>query len=306
MSTDYYIGFIKLSHFSVKEYLISQYAQNHAVKQVRDFSFSEESSHAVISLICLAYLLQFRTFEPFAMKLDVSFPLAIYAARYWIIHAHSGSKTKSQSSLIFASMMKLLTDENAAFLNWVRLCDIDDYNHMNPQRQKDEIAKPLYYAPMAGLTEASSALVEMGADVNAQGGQHGNALNAALNAGHETIAKLLIEKGADVNTQIEYYGHHWGEYPVNALYIASDGGYEANTKLLIEKGADVNAQVGDYGNALQAASFQGHEAIARLLIGKGADVNAQGGRCGNALHAALIAGHEAIAKLLIEKGADVL
>ncbi|KIJ91862.1 hypothetical protein K443DRAFT_14038 [Laccaria amethystina LaAM-08-1] len=69
-------GFIKLSHFSVKEYLVSEYVQNHAVKQVRDFSFSEELSHSVISQICLAYLLQFHTSEPLDIDVDVSFPLA--------------------------------------------------------------------------------------------------------------------------------------------------------------------------------------------------------------------------------------
>ena len=119
MGPDHQTGFIKLSHFSVKEYLISEYVQNHAVKQVRDFSFSKKLSDSVISQICLAYLLQFNTSEPFDKNVDVSFPLAKYAAEHWITHAHSGSKDKSQSSLVFALMMKLLTDENAAFCNWV-------------------------------------------------------------------------------------------------------------------------------------------------------------------------------------------
>ena len=81
--------------------------------------------------------------------------------KHWIIHAHSGGKNKSQSSSVFALMMKLLTDENTAFVNWVRLCDIDNYDHVNLQKQRVEIAKPLYYASMAGLTEASYALLEM-------------------------------------------------------------------------------------------------------------------------------------------------
>jgi ankyrin repeat protein len=44
-------------------------------------------------------------------------------------------------------------------------------------------------------------LVGKEADVNAQGGHYGNALQAASVIGHEAIAKLLIEKGADVNVQ---------------------------------------------------------------------------------------------------------
>jgi hypothetical protein len=89
--------------------------------------------------------------------------------RNWIIHALSSGKNKSQSSSVFVLMMKLLTYENAPFLNWVRLCDIDLYGAVNLQKQRDQIAKPLYYASLAGLTEVSYALLEMEADRNAQG-----------------------------------------------------------------------------------------------------------------------------------------
>jgi hypothetical protein len=129
---------------------------------------------------------------------DVSFPLSKYAAEHWIIHSQSGSKTKSQSSLVLALMMKLLTEENNAFVNWVQIYDID---RPYLQATRDEIAKPLYYTSLAGLTEASYILLEMRADVNAQGGVYGNALQAASYEGHEAIAKLLIDKGADANAQ---------------------------------------------------------------------------------------------------------
>jgi ankyrin repeat protein len=44
-------------------------------------------------------------------------------------------------------------------------------------------------------------LIEKGADVNAQGGRYGNALQAALGNSHEQVARLLIEMGAHVNIQ---------------------------------------------------------------------------------------------------------
>ena len=72
-------------------------------------------------------------------------------------------------------------------------------------------------------------LIEKGADVNAEGGRHGNALQAASHGGYEAIAKLLIEKGADVNA--------WGGYSGNALQAALDEGHKAIAKLLIDKGA---------------------------------------------------------------------
>ena len=131
MSTDYSIGFIKLSHFSVKEYLISQYIQNHDVAHIRGFSFNEELSHYVISQICLAYLMQFNTPELLDTNVEQSSPLAEYAAQHWISHTHAGGRNKSKLSVGLTLMMKLLTNENA-FLNWVRLCNIDRHHTMNP------------------------------------------------------------------------------------------------------------------------------------------------------------------------------
>ncbi|KAJ7284170.1 ankyrin repeat-containing domain protein [Mycena rebaudengoi] len=164
--------------------------------------------------------------------------------------------------------------------------------------QGGHLGNALQAASSLGHESIVHLLIEKGADVNAQGGEHGNALQAALYCqGHESIVHLLIEKGANVNAQ----GGHFG----NALQAASSLGHESIVHLLIEKGANVKAQGGYFGNTLQAASSSGHESIVHLLIEKGADVNAQGGRFGNALQAASSSGHESIVHLLIEKGADV-
>jgi len=71
-------------------------------------------------------------------------------------------------------------------------------------------------------------LLNKGANVNAEGGEYGNALQAASYNGHEAIIKLLLDKGADVNAHGGYFG--------NALQAASEGGHEAITKLLLDKG----------------------------------------------------------------------
>ncbi|KAJ7483618.1 ankyrin repeat-containing domain protein [Mycena latifolia] len=140
-------------------------------------------------------------------------------------------------------------------------------------------------------------LIEKGADVNAEGGAHRNALQAASLNGPESVVHLLIKKGADVNAQGGQHG--------NALQAASVDGHKSVVQLLIEEGADVNAQGGQYENALQAASVHGHKLVVQLLVEKGADVNAQGGDYGNALQAASAHGHEPVVQLLIKKGVDV-
>ncbi|OCK92309.1 ankyrin, partial [Cenococcum geophilum 1.58] len=58
---------------------------------------------------------------------------------------------------------------------------------------------PLLLSAENGHSNMVKLLVDKGADVNAQGGERGNALQAALDRGHEQIVKLLLDKGADVN-----------------------------------------------------------------------------------------------------------
>ena len=49
-------------------------------------------------------------------------------------------------------------------------------------------------------------LLQEGADVNARGGEYGNALYAASARGYVDIVKLLLEAGADINAQGGLYG----------------------------------------------------------------------------------------------------
>ena len=286
VKTKHKVDEIKLAHFSIKEYLLSEYVKEHHDKKVKAFSLSHELSHSMISQTCLIYLLQFKTPK---QENHADFSLMEYAAKNWIFHVQSSNDDNSQECTLSKLMMRILTPDNPAFVNWVEIYD--------PQNASEHLP-PQYYTCKAGLIKITDSLLKNGVDVNRWvKGKYGHALQVASSNGHEAIAKILIENGADVNAQ----GGHYG----NALQAASSEGYEAIAKLLIENGADVNAQGGLYGNALQAASYRGQEAIAKLLIENGADVNAQGGEYGSTLQAALFWGHEATAKLLIENGADV-
>jgi ankyrin repeat protein len=56
-------------------------------------------------------------------------------------------------------------------------------------------------------------LLDKGADVNAQGGEHGNALYTASYRGNAAVVKILLDKGAHVNAQGEVYGNCNGLSP---------------------------------------------------------------------------------------------
>jgi hypothetical protein len=251
----------------VKEYLIAVHA-----------NFSEGDCSCLIAESCLGYLLQFTAHESLSDENINNFQLAHYAAMYWVYHARDAEQSDRKSEVMEKLIENLFMPNGATFVTWLQLWDPD-----NPGKQSDFGRRPatsLYYASLIGLFYQVQRLIEKGADVNAQGGRYGNALQAA-SSGNQKIVKLLIENGADVNAQGGEYG--------NALYAASSNGNQEIVKLLIEKGADVNAQGEEYGNAanaLYAASCNGNQEIVKLLIEKGADVNAQGGFYGNALQAA--------------------
>jgi ankyrin repeat protein len=72
-------------------------------------------------------------------------------------------------------------------------------------------------------------LLHKGADVNAQGGFYGSALQAASAQGRLKVVEMLLQKGADVNAQCGHYG--------NALQAASVEEREEVVEMLLQKGA---------------------------------------------------------------------
>jgi len=137
-------------------------------------------------------------------------------------------------------------------------------------------------------------LLEHGADVNAQGGNYGTALQIASVMGHLEVVRVLLEHGADVNAQ-------GGEYS-NALQVASTSGCLEMVRILLEHGADVNAQGGYFGNALAAAAANGFDEGVRMLLLSGADVNLSGTA---ALYWAAEGGHVKVVGMLLDAGADI-
>ena len=282
---------LRLAHFSVKEYLMS----DRVCEEAKIFRIQEIPASAAITEACLAYLLHFDTQDILKEEAFKDFPLLGYSAKYWMQHARVVDQ-KTDSAFLLA--MELFLICRNAYVNWLRWFDLN-YSTLKPKPSKGirDIEPPLYCASLAGLHQHTKQLLEAGADVNAQGGNYGSALQAASYMGHDAIVAPLLEAGADVNAQGGIYD--------NALQAASLQGQEAIVALLLEAGANVNAQGRHHGSALQAASFRGLEAIVALLLEAGADVNAQGGHHGSALQAASFRGLEAIVALLLEAGADV-
>ncbi|CEO59613.1 Putative Pfs, NACHT and Ankyrin domain protein [Penicillium brasilianum] len=265
---------LHLAHFSVKEYLI------------REDQFEITTASLSITRTCLTYLTDI-TGSHTDIKRD--FPMARRAAEIWTGHA-----ALAQASEDIVRVTVEFLEKEATFQRWARLYQADRNWDTEPGPPR---GSRLYYACFAKLIAPAQVLISKGADVNAQGGQYGNALQAASLGGHEEVVKMLLDQGVDVNAQGGEYG--------NALQAASLGGHEEVVQMLLDQGADVNAQSGKFGSALQAASSKGHEKVVQRLLGRDPDVNTQCGEYGNALQAASWAGHEKIVQMLLDRGAEI-
>ncbi|PLB48774.1 Pfs, NACHT and ankyrin domain protein, partial [Aspergillus steynii IBT 23096] len=230
---------LHLAHFSVKEYLL------------KNINFNFMAASISITTTCLTYLTDIKgTHE----EIKGHFPMARYAAEFW-----AGYAALAQDSEDIVQKSVKFLEKEVTFQRWSRLYQADrswDYDPGPPR------ASRLYYTCLNGLFAPAGDLISKGADINAQGGEYGNALQAASLKGYQDIVRLLLDKGADINAQGGFYG--------NALHAASLEGYQEIVGLLLDKGADINAQGGRYSNALQAALFRGHQQIVRLLLDKGA------------------------------------
>ena len=149
---------VRLAHFSVKEYLVSDRIQAGEAKQ---YSILEIYANMSIVKICLAYLLQFDRSDSLGSETVKDFPLARYAAQYWTQHARVAGK---DASSIHPLIMELFLSKRNAYINWIRLFDPDRAFEKEPNVTRDlkSVASPLYYASLAGLIESVRLLLKGG------------------------------------------------------------------------------------------------------------------------------------------------
>ncbi len=155
---------------------------------------------------------------------------------------------------------------------------------------------PLHDASRDGDLERVRALIDAGADLDAQGDNGETPLNTAILEGHKSVATLLIDRGGDIQARNKggFTPLHAAAY-VNAVEIAEQ---------LLGKGADVNDQRNKAGVApLSVASEQGHADVAKVLINHGAELES-GERNGyTPLTRALWRGQKEVIALLQKSGA---
>ncbi|KAJ6097022.1 ankyrin 2-3/unc44 [Penicillium sp. IBT 16267x] len=149
-------------------------------------------------------------------------------------------------------------------------------------------------------------LLERGADVNAQGGPNGNALQVACFGGYVKIAQMLLQHGADVNLTAG---------SVSALSLTTQCRNGDLLELLLASGANVETALQTLDsiddrvylkqNALDYAAAAGNQNMVKILISAGADVNhASKSDLRVPLHLAAESGQIDVVTALLDANAD--
>ena len=277
---------VQFSHFSVREYLTSHRIaiSNH----VSRFHILPRPAHALLATSCLSVLLQL---DVLVDKNKIrNFPLALYAAQYWVDHA----QFENVSSDIKYEMECLFDKNKPHFATWLRIYNMDDPG--STPRHSTPHPVPLYYAALCGFRDIAEHLLDAHPrDINARGGRLVTPLYAALETGHSNVAKLLVEHGADVESL-----NHRSQTP---LHIASYRGYTEVATLLIDRGADINAEF--YRETpLDFAFKRGHRDVFQLLLDHGANANRSDNVGKTLLHRAFESGRDDDFWLLLDHGAN--
>lgn len=225
---------VSLIHQSVRDYM--------------DFELSHWNPHFEIAHACLRYLCLLDTADSLS-SLDYrqQFPLADYAARFWHYHMkQAGSSQGNQDSLLHVATEFFYSASGICLQNWVKLFDPDRpwISNLDVSSRNPSVLTPLYYVSCLGLMSLACKLVETGkADINATGGTHGTALQAAAYNGHLPIVELLLEHNADLFSRCGLHG--------TALQAAKFVGHVEVAELLQARMQDLSTdEVGQDGDML--------------------------------------------------------
>ncbi|KAI9686290.1 MAG: hypothetical protein M1822_003946 [Bathelium mastoideum] len=252
VTVDMETSLFRFAHLSTREYL-------ERIRLEWDPIAQEE-----IAMGCLTYL-SFDAFKSGSSPSDESFEYKLsenvflaYAAQYWVEHVRPVESSVSERALAFlcdqalvdctvqaASVsdygdhgyserfprrttgLHLTAKHGLRFLTKTLLVrEYEDSN--NDIDVRDSYQKtPLFYAAEQGHEQIVQLLLNMRANVNAQCGEHGNALQAAFKGGHEAVVKLLQDSIADADGQ-------GGEPGNTLLHAILKGSHEVVVKLQLD------------------------------------------------------------------------
>ena len=289
---------VQFSHLSVKEFLMSDYLSS-LTGDLSRFHILPRSAHTIFAQVCLGFLLHLE--DHIDDESVDKFPLAKYAAQYWVSHA----QFEDVASSVEDGMTSLFDVDKPHFAAWVKTYDVDCQLY---EEWQSEMANPLYYAALCGFHDLVKHLaIKHPQHVNTIGGYYEFPLVAALCRKHFQVADVLLEHGGTVGVRGTRE-----ETPLCKIIRFDEEATDA-IQFLLERGADVDVRQEYLWTPLHLAADMGNLKVAQVLLEHHADVNSQTSEGRAPLH--LLSGRyisissledddSTFAKLLLEGGAD--
>ncbi|KAK0624597.1 hypothetical protein B0T17DRAFT_245852 [Bombardia bombarda] len=263
-------GHVRLAHYSVRKYLLSDKIRTHPTLSKFALEFTEE--HGQLLRDCLTYL-SFDEFHTGPQQSKDGFddrtrrlPLARYASIAWTYHYRaylSGTGNSRNTPALDTELQELAfrffsSASHSQFMSWVQTINADCNLKWNVYPRH---ATPLYYASSFGLADVVRHLLLSNPfqNLDAPGSlPGGTALHAAAIRHHIPIMILLLDAGADPG-QADFNG-------VTPLHsIASQGNMEV-VEVLLRYGAPLDARdFMDGTTPAEWARMSGQDHMVRFL-----------------------------------------
>ncbi|OHF01702.1 hypothetical protein CORC01_02893 [Colletotrichum orchidophilum] len=317
--------YVRLAHFTVKEYMISSRIGKGPAAR---YSFTENDAHLHISHCCLAYHL-YKVDETYT---DDSFPVGDYATGNIGWHLEMTPRHKWTSEIVRLAARALAVHSSSLIEILCITINRDDFDAGKPGLEQS-LRRPYCYTASRGflhltdlllspasdtydyltqedldltLLKAASAgssgivrlLLDKGAHVNAQNDKGESALQLAASRNHSETVNLLLSRGADTcksvcaltSTLSSLDSMYWKTISEQSSNWTTSADCNNSLQLLIDHGADINKQCAVHGTALSMAASKLWDHRTRyfvdFLLQRGADVNLLGGYFGYPLQAA--------------------
>jgi ankyrin repeat protein len=308
---------VRLAHFSVQEYLLSDRIQK---SPAAAFSVTLARGNAIMASFCVSYMLGMRhdrelrqeqppldeyaggaeqeppDYSTEALMQDD--PLVRYVVEYWYQHANSITQHRPELSTMILQLLSH-NAEGFSMVDWWNLAATFRIGLWYELSDIHLLGGSIGVAAYLGLVPEVKLLLELDLGANSRLERMGIALQAAAYGGHLDIVELILHKGADPNSTGGLFG--------TSLQAAAHKGSKAIARILLENGAKLNVEGGKHGTALQAAVSTGNREVAELLLQSGADPNVGigVGPHGSALQASAYRVDPQMMTLLLEKGAHI-
>ncbi|MCJ1246834.1 hypothetical protein MMC30_004043 [Trapelia coarctata] len=239
---------IRLAHFSVQEYLVSERIKSGPVSQ---YSVSKDSANTEIAETSLAYILHLRKPPSLIHRTVEEYPLARYAAESWSQHMRlAGERSAIMDTLIH----ELFIPDSIPYMNWITLYDHSLASTSDAQATP---ASAVYYAADTGCVDVVREILDGNIDVDAAGGLHGSALHLAISRRDKKLIQLLVSYGADMNAKSNVSRGRRGCTPLEEALRQSEPGV---IEILLRNGAQVRKGNSLDQNLIYAAAIKGAEA----------------------------------------------